>query len=100
VQRFTARDPTEVRLIDAGGSVDSVVREIAACAVIASISLHGLVIADSFGIPASWFGLEPGLWGGSFKFQDYESVVTPGRSRRRTFHADRYCRPWSRCSVG
>jgi len=88
VQRFAARHPTEVRLIDAGGSVDSVVRQIASCAVVASSSLHGLVVADSFGIPASWFSLEPELWGGSFKFQDYESVVTPGRSRRATLHAE------------
>jgi len=88
VQRFAASHPTEVRLIDAGGSVDSVVRQIASCAAITSSSLHGLVLADSFGIPASWFGLEPELWGGSFKFQDYESVVTPGRTRRATFHAE------------
>ena len=88
VQRFANHHSAEVRLIDAGGSVDSVVREIASCAVVASSSLHGLVVADSFGIPATWFGLEPELWGGSFKFQDYESVVTPGRTRRATFHAE------------
>jgi hypothetical protein len=88
VQRFAARHSAEVRLIDATGSVGLVVRQIASCAAITSSSLHGLVLADSFGIPASWFGLEPELWGGSFKFQDYESVVTPGRSRRATFHAE------------
>lgn len=48
-------------------------------------SLHGLVTADSYGIPAVWTTLEPGLGGGDFKFRDYESVITPGRTRRIDF---------------
>jgi len=60
------------------------VREIGACAAILTTSLHGLITADSFGIPALWTILQPELSGGDFKFLDYESVVTPNASR---FHA-------------
>ena len=58
------------------------VREIAACRVVVTTSLHGLVTADAFGIPAVWTTLDPPLGGGDFKFRDYESVVTPGRTRQ------------------
>jgi len=57
------------------------VREIGACAAVVTTSLHGLVTADAFGIPALWTSLEPQLSGGAFKFLDYESVITPNRSR-------------------
>ena len=60
-------------------------RELAACASIVTTSLHGLVTADSFGIPAVWTVLEPALSGGDFKFRDYESVITPGTSRQLSF---------------
>jgi hypothetical protein len=59
-----------------------VVREIAACAAVLTTSLHGLIVADAYGIPAVWSTLAPDLIGGTFKFHDYESVVTPGSSRR------------------
>lgn len=76
------RYPAEVRVIGTRAPVDAVVRAIGHCDAVISSSLHGLVVADSFGIPAAWFELSPTLWGGSFKFEDYESVVSPGGLRR------------------
>lgn len=73
--------PDRVRLISVNQPVTTVVDEIASCAAIVTTSLHGLVTADSFGIPAAWTVWEPALPGGDFKFRDYESVVSPGRSR-------------------
>lgn len=70
-----------VRVINVHQSAKRAVREIAACDVIITTSLHGLVTADSYGIPAVWTTLEPALGGGDFKFRDYESVITPGASR-------------------
>jgi hypothetical protein len=52
-------------------------------------SLHGLVTADAYGIPATWTVLDPPLGGGSFKFHDYESVVTPGATRFTPFDGPR-----------
>jgi hypothetical protein len=75
-----------VRVIDVRRTAGRTVREIASCAAVVTTSLHGLVTADAFGIPALWTSLEPPLSGGDFKFRDYESVVTPGRSRHLAFH--------------
>jgi hypothetical protein len=82
VLAFAERYPGDVRVIGTRAPVETVVRAIGRCDAVISSSLHGLVVADSFGIPAAWFELSPALWGGSFKFDDYESVVTPGRTRR------------------
>jgi pyruvyltransferase len=84
VARLAERYPQEVAVLDTAQPVDRMLRDIGRCEAVVSTSLHGLVIADSFGIPAAWFELEPSLWGADFKFRDYESVVTPGRSRRFT----------------
>ncbi|WP_206476920.1 polysaccharide pyruvyl transferase family protein [Microbacterium sp. KRD172] len=67
----------------AGGAV----REIAAARAVITTSLHGLITADSYGIPAVWTTLDPPLDGGDFKFRDYEAAVTPGQSRYREFDA-------------
>lgn len=74
-----------VRVVNVHQSAARVVREIAAADAVVTTSLHGLVTADAFGIPATWTALEPPLSGGPFKFHDYESVLTPGSSRFVTF---------------
>jgi hypothetical protein len=72
---------SRVKVINVHQPAVRAVREIASCRAIVTTSLHGLVTADSFGIPALWSTLEPPLGGGDFKFRDYESVITPGASR-------------------
>lgn len=74
-----------VRIIDVHRTASRAVHEIGACGAIVTTSLHGLITADSFGIPAVWTSLEPQLSGGAFKFRDYETVVTPGASRYLPF---------------
>jgi Polysaccharide pyruvyl transferase len=74
-----------VRVIDVHRTASRTVREIGACAAVVTTSLHGLVTADAFGIPAVWTSLEPALSGGAFKFADYESVITPSTSRFLAF---------------
>jgi hypothetical protein len=70
-----------VHVVNVHQPAKGVVREIAASGAVITTSLHGLVTADAYGIPAAWTTLEPELGGGSFKFRDYESVITPGSSR-------------------
>jgi pyruvyltransferase len=63
-----------VKLIDLGRSdVEAVTREILSCKRIVSSSLHGLVIADAYGIPNAW--LSSNNAGGDFKFFDYFIAV-------------------------
>lgn len=63
----------DVRNADGG----AVVRKIAACEYIISSSLHGLIVADAYGVPNFW---SDGPWVGktNFKFLDY--ALSVGRS--------------------
>lgn len=76
-----------VRVVNVHQSARRVVLEIAASGAVITTSLHGLVTADAYGIPATWTTLEPPLTGGEFKFRDYESVITPGATRFVAFDA-------------
>jgi len=74
-----------VRVVNVHQTAERVVREIGASRAVVTTSLHGLVTADAYGIPAVWTTLEPQLSGGAFKFHDYESVITPGATRFMRF---------------
>jgi pyruvyltransferase len=57
-----------------------VIRDLMSCRAIASSSLHGLILADAYGLPNAWLdsdagggGSRPG--GGEFKFYDYFASV-------------------------
>lgn len=60
-------------IIDITGGVEQVLKEIASCEIIISSSLHGLIAADSFGIPNKRVILTDKLAGDGFKFRDYYS---------------------------
>ncbi len=70
-----------VTVIDVQARPQTVARRIASCRVIVTTSLHGLVVADSFGIPAVWLRLSKSLYGGDFKYRDHETVARPSRTR-------------------
>lgn len=52
----------------------SVLMRIAECETILSSALHGLIVADSLGIPNMWSTASGRLLGGEYKFHDYYSV--------------------------
>lgn len=74
-----------VRIVNVHQRAGAAVRQIATSRVVITTSLHGLITADAYHIPAVWTTLEPPLGGGDFKFRDYEAAVTPGRTRYRPF---------------
>lgn len=66
-----AADPRFVMINLRTSDVFGVLTQIAACDHIVSSSLHGLIVADSFGIPNTWLdstGIHPSH---EFKFHDY-----------------------------
>ena len=73
--RATMALPDNWILIDPRNPVDAVLSAIASCELIVSSSLHGLIVADSFGIPCVWARTVEPLYGSSdFKFADYASA--------------------------
>ena len=83
-QRWKAAevDPA-VRIIDLGtDDVEVVLDAMLSCRRIVSSSLHGLVVADAYGLPSAWLGSRSPK-GGEFKFYDYFVSVQKLRSSVR-----------------
>jgi hypothetical protein len=76
-----------------------VVEAITACHAILSSSLHGLIVAEAYGVPAAWMTITDKVKGGGFKFCDY--YLATGREppqplpwdRALTLAADRLSEP-------
>jgi len=64
-----------VAIIDITSGVFNVVDRVNECRMIASSSLHGLVVADAYNIPSVWIELSKNLSGGRFKFLDYMESI-------------------------
>ena len=52
-----------------------IIKELAKCEVIFSSAMHGLIAADSLGIPNQWIQLSDNVYGKNYKFKDYYSVL-------------------------
>lgn len=70
------------RLINTRAEPRSVAQEMCACSYIISSSLHGLIVADAYGIPNIRLIMGIELCGGDYKFNDYYSAV--GRTGKAT----------------
>ena len=70
----------EVMVIDPRGEPLAVITQIARCRRLASQSLHGLIVADAYCIPAVWIEPAELRVGGDFKFRDYFSTMTRPRT--------------------
>ena len=69
-----SRDPA-IFLIDVEADPEKVIQQINQCERIASSSLHGLIVADAYGIPSVWLRLSASVAGKGFKFRDYFASV-------------------------
>ena len=69
LERFTG-DPA-VLLIDVTNGYRKFVQQIKSCERIASSSLHGIILADAYGVPSTWIELSDKVDGDGFKFRDY-----------------------------
>lgn len=69
------KDLKEVTIIDIKSNLKDVIDHVNECEAIASSSLHGLIIADAYGVPSVWLKLSDKIIGGEFKFIDYFSSV-------------------------
>lgn len=55
-----------------------VINKILECECIASSSLHGIIVSDSYNIPNVWIKITNGITGSSFKFHDYFLTTNRG----------------------
>ena len=60
--------------IDIKAPVIEFLNQVASCDFIFSSSLHGLIAADSLGIPNKWVKFSDLVLGNGYKFKDYYSV--------------------------
>jgi pyruvyltransferase len=61
-------------IVDVTASAAEGIKTISHAERVVSSSLHGIVLADAFGLPRKWDYFEGSL-GGGFKFKDYASVM-------------------------
>ncbi len=65
-------------IIDVTKSVEEVINDMLSCRFIYSSSLHGLIVADAYGIGNRWTKFSDNIEGDGFKYLDYyESVGLP-----------------------
>lgn len=67
-------------LVDVRKEPEAFITDLVSCEMVLSSSLHGLILADAYGIPNVWAVFSDRLRGASFKFEDYYSTTdTPDR---------------------
>lgn len=69
------RGSSEVCIIDVEDDRLRFIRQIKRCRHIISSSLHGIICADAYGVPATWLRLSDRVIGDGFKFRDYFASV-------------------------
>jgi len=75
IQKITKLQNPEIKIIDIQSSIEEFVIDVLSCENILSSSLHGLILAETYGIPTCRIVLSNKLEGGDFKFHDYYSGV-------------------------
>lgn len=75
-------DAPRFKLIDPLRNPTEVIKDITSCEFVFASSLHGLIIADSYGVPNTWATLGSSNNNDCYKFEDYYSAFD--------FHAARH----------
>jgi pyruvyltransferase len=61
--------------IEAGKNWKKFIRQVKSCDMILSSSLHGIIVAEAYGIQNAWVRFSDNVLGDGYKFRDYYSSV-------------------------
>lgn len=75
-----------IHFIDIQSEPYEFIEELTSCEYIISSSLHGIIAADSYGIPSRWVKISSLVHGEGFKFRDYFNSV--GKTNLNPFLVD------------
>jgi pyruvyltransferase len=92
--RVAANDPG-VLVMDVQAEPESFLKALWSCERVVSSALHGIIMAEAYGIAADWVRLSDEVAGGNFKFRDYyegTGRACPAPLDRETLYAER---PWT-----
>jgi pyruvyltransferase len=75
IQKIHDLQNPEIKIIDIQSRIEDFVNDVLSCENILSSSLHGLILAEAYGIPTCRLVFSKKLLGGDFKFYDYYSGI-------------------------
>lgn len=83
-KHFPASSPEGVHMVDVAQGLERVVDEIASADSVISTSLHGIIVAQAYGVPWVWLRVDDHQLGGDqFKFNDFFSTLSTHEPARR-----------------
>lgn len=82
------------RFLDVRQEPEAFITEMMSCEIVLSSSLHGLILADAYGIPNVWAVFSDRLHGGTFKFEDYYSTTDSPDRRPLYLHEAETRQDW------
>lgn len=88
VQKIANLNDPEIKIIDIQSGIEEFVIDILNCENILSSSLHGLILAEAYGIPTCRLIFSEEMKGGDFKFFDYYSGVGINEMETVVIHDD------------
>jgi pyruvyltransferase len=88
VQKIINLNDPEIKIIDIQNGIEEFVIDILNCENILSSSLHGLILAEAYGIPTCRLIFSEEMKGGDFKFFDYYSGVGINEMETVVIHDD------------
>jgi pyruvyltransferase len=71
----------DVKYINVFDNVEKVIDDICSCQAILSSSLHGLIVADAYGIPSEWLVISNQIQGDGTKYYDYYLSIDAPRKK-------------------
>ena len=78
VKQKIPNDICIINLLCGKAKFKDVINQATSCEAIISSSLHGVILADAYGIPSCWMKFSDRIKGGEFKFRDYLATTTRG----------------------